>query len=359
MTKIPDFELNNIGEGEIEITGELPVADFELYRKKALSNLGKDLKLDGFRPGHVPPEVLASKISEEQILGEMAELAISDIYLTIITEKKIMAIGRPNVTITKLAKDNPLGFKIKTALMPELEIGDYKGIAKKINSEPEEEIEIKDEEVATVLEDIRKSRAHAEHAHHQHKEGEECDCATSEPSAEAGQEIELNDEFAKSLGQFQTLEELKTKIKENLELEKKQKSKDKKRVAIISDIIKNSKLVIAPLLIEAEKDKMMAEMESQIGYMGLKFEDYLTHLKKTREELRTTWSEPARERVAFGLILSKIADLEKIAPTDEELKNELDYLKVQYKDIDEERLRSYATGLINNEKVFKLLEETK
>lgn len=351
MTKIPDFQLNNTGEGELEISCELPVADFEVYRNQALNNLGKELKLDGFRPGHIPTEVLASKLNEDQILGEMAELAISDIYPAIISKKKIMAIGRPNVTITKLAKDNPLGFKIKTALMPELEIGDYKAIAKKINSEAEEVIDIKDEEIKAVLEDIRKSRAHAGHSHHEHKEGEKCDQETELP--------ELNDEFAKSLGQFQTLEELRTKVKENLELEKIQKAKDKKRVTIIEEIIKNSKLVIAPLLIEAEKDKMMAEMESQIGYMGLKFDDYLAHLKKTREELRTAWNEPARQRVAFGLILSKIADLEKIAPTDEELKNELDYLKTQYKDVPEDRLQSYATGLINNEKVFKLLEETK
>lgn len=353
MIKIPDFQLNNAGEGEIEIVCELPVADFETYREKALNSLGKDLKLDGFRPGHIPTEVLASKLSEDQILGEMAELAISDIYPAIITEKKIMAIGRPSVTITKLAKDNPLGFKIKTALMPELEIGDYKKIAKEINSKPEESLETKEEEVTTVLEELRKSRSNVEHSHHEHKEGEKC-----EHDGEA-ELPELNDEFAKSLGQFQTLDELRAKIKENLELEKKQKAKDKKRVVIIEEIIKNSKLVIAPLLIEAEKDKMMAEMESQIGYMGLKFEDYLTHLKKTREELRTAWDEPARQRVAFGLILSKIADLEKVSPSTDELKNELDYLKAQYKDIDEERLRSYATGLINNEKVFKLLEETK
>lgn len=355
MTKLPDYQINNSGEGELEISCELSVADFETYREEALKSLGKEMKLDGFRPGHIPTNVLGEKLGEEQILTEMAELAISRIYPAIVTEKKIMAIGRPNVTLTKLAKDNPLGFKIKTALMPELEIADYKAIAQKINAESQEAIEIKDEEVQAVLEDIRKSRAQTDHSHHEHKEGEKCE----HEDLPIGELPELNDEFAKSLGQFQTLEELKAKIKENLELENKQKAKDKKRVSLISEIIKASKLSIAPLLIEAEKDKMLAEMEAQISSMGLKFDDYLSHLKKTKEELREAWGEPARERVAFGLILVRIAELEKIAPTDEELKNELDYLKDHYKDVEEERLRSYAIGLINNEKVFKLLEELK
>lgn len=349
--KLESLEIKNIGEGEIEISAELSVADFETFREKALKNLGEEVKLDGFRPGHIPADVLAGKLGEDKILAEMAELAISEVYIEIINEKKLAVIGRPEVIITKLAKDNPLGFKIKTATTPEITLGDYKKIAQKINAEPQGNIEVKEEEVSRVLEDLRQSRASASHAGHEHKEGEACTHETTLP--------ELNDDFAKSLGQFQNLEELKAKIKENLTLEQERKNKDKKRVAIISETIKDSKISIAPILVETEKDKMLAEMEAQIGYMGLKFDDYLAHLKKTKEELRDSWSETARERVAFGLVLAEIADKEKIGPSDEELKNELDYLKSQYKDVAEDRLRSYASGLITNEKVFEFLEGLK
>lgn len=355
MTIPTDIKITPSNESEVEITGELAVSDFLTYREKALRNLGQNAKIDGFRPGHIPENILVEQLGEEKILWEMAQEAVAEIYPAIITEHKIMALGRPEVTITKLAKDNPLGFKITTAIMPEIEIGDYKEIAKKINAEPAESLDIDEEEVGKVLEDLRKSRTNADHSHHEHKEGEKCD----HNEAQTGELPELNDDFAKSLGKFETLEDLKTKIKENLELEKKGKVKDKKRVKIVEEVIKASKLKIAKILIENEKDKMLAEMESQIGYMGLNFEEYLTHLKKTREELRENWNDQARERVAFGLILGEISNLEKITAPEEDLKNELDYLKNQYKDVEESRLKSYASSLIVNEKVFEFLENYK
>lgn len=364
---ITDLKIDPATEGELEITGELAITEFASYRDKALKTLGADTKVAGFRPGHVPENVLLEQVGEEKVLWEMAQEALSDLYPEILTEHKITALGRPEITITKLAPENPLGFKIKTAIMPEVKIGDYKEIAKKVNSEPEENLVVVDEEVEKVLEELRRSRASAEHSHgdtpkhgegdHEHKD---CDCPPSSEEKDSGvAKPELNDDFAKSLGQFQTLDELKAKIKENLELEKKNKAKDKKRMEIVEEIIAKSELKIANILIEGEKDKMLAEMEGQIGYMGLNFEDYLAHLKKTKEELRDGWSKQARERVAFGLILGEVAHLEKINAPEEELKNEVDYLKSQYKDIPEDRLRSYAAGIIVNEKVFEYLEGLK
>ncbi len=364
---ITDLKINPAEEGELEITGELAVTEFAPYREKALKTLGQDAKLDGFRPGHIPENVLVEKLGEEKILWEMAQQAISEMYLQIITDNKIMALGRPEITITKLAPGNPLGFKINTAIMPEVKIGDYKAIAKNTvttqgetsGSLEDSPLAVKEEEITNVLEELRKSRSSAEHSHHEHKEGEKCDLASPEHSAEAGHEIELNDDFAKSLGQFETLDELKAKIKENLALEKANKAKDKRRVGIIEGVIAKSEIKMAKVFIENEKDKMLAEMEGQIGYMGMDFEDYLTHLKKTREELRDSWEKQARERVAFGLILNEIAHLEGITAPEDELKNEVDYLKNQYKDVPEDRLRSYAAGLIVNEKVFEFLEGLK
>jgi trigger factor len=358
MIKLPKVDIQPAGEGELELSAELEVEVFNSYRDKALKALG-DIKIDGFRPGHVPEKVLIEQVGEEKVLWEMAELAIADYYPAILQEHKIPALGQPQVTITKIAKDNPLGFKIKTATMPEIKIGDYKKIAIKANrgessSEPEVSPRlpaVSDEEVDKVVEEIRKNRASASHAHHDHKEGEKCDAEEKLP--------ELNDEFAQSLGEFKTLDELKAKIKANIEQEKKVKAKDKKRVEIVEEIIKTSDIKIADILVESEKDKMLAEMESQIGYMGLNFDEYLAHLKKTKEELRGSWDKEARQRVAFGLILANIAKLEKIEAPEEDLKREVDYLKNQYKDVPEERLRAYAGNLIINEKVFEYLENLK
>ncbi|PIR45701.1 MAG: hypothetical protein COV08_03460, partial [Candidatus Vogelbacteria bacterium CG10_big_fil_rev_8_21_14_0_10_49_38] len=364
MLKLPELKIEPASEGELELSGELSAGEFESFRAPALKTLGQAIKLDGFRPGHVPAEVLTQQVGEGKILQEMAEQALAELYPLILTERQIAALGRPEVTITKLAPGNPLGFKFKTAVMPEVKLGDYQTIAKKLNSADNTQagaIEIKDEAVMKVLEDLRKSRetaSHASHSHHEHAEGEKGDTPEDSPLGAAQGEssgsvkLELNDDFAKSLGQFETLEELKAKIKSNLETEEQLKQKDKKRVAIIEEVIKNSDLKIAAILVENEKEKMLAEMEGQIGQMGLKFDDYLSHLKKTRDDLKAGWDQEARQRVAFGLVLNEIAAREKIEAPAEELKNEVDYLKLQYKDIAEERLRQYAAGLIVNEKVF-------
>ncbi|MFA5001069.1 MAG: trigger factor [Candidatus Paceibacterota bacterium] len=368
MVKLPKIDIQPTGEGEIELSAELEVEIFNGYRDQALKALGADAKIDGFRPGHIPEKVLIEQLGEEKVLWEMAQQAIADYYPAILQEHKIPAIGQPQVTITKIAKDNPLGFKIKTAVMPEIKIGDYKKIAQKANElggetskSPEvspPSLTASDEEINKVIEELRRSRATVDHSEHEHKEDEKCDHSTPELPKEA-ELPELTDEFAQSLGQFKTVDELKAKIKENLELEKKNKAKDKKRVEIVEEIIKASEIKIANLLVDSEKEKMLAEMESQIGYMGLKFDDYLAHLKKTRDELKSGWDKEARQRVAFGLVLAEIAKLEKIEAPEEELKREIDYLKNQYKDVPEDRLRAYASSLLINEKVFEFLENQK
>lgn len=90
--------------------------------------------MDGFREGKVPENVLLANIPEMQILEEMAEMALNEHYPKILEDKKIDAISRPEISIIKLARNNPLAFKIKTAVLPEIKLPDYKDIAKKILS---------------------------------------------------------------------------------------------------------------------------------------------------------------------------------------------------------------------------------
>ena len=132
--------VKKLPKSEIEIEGELDSVVFESYFSKALKMLGENLKLDGFRKGKIPENVLLSNIPEAQILGEMAEMALGEYYPKILEENKIDAISRPEISITKLARKNPLGFKIKTAVLPIIKLPDYKNSAKKIiSSIPEKE----------------------------------------------------------------------------------------------------------------------------------------------------------------------------------------------------------------------------
>ena len=156
------IKITKLPNSEIEIEGELEAEIFENYFAQALKKLGENVKLDGFRPGKIPESVLLSHIPESQILEEMAQLALNEHYPKIIEEEKIDVISRPEISITKLARKNPLGFKIKTAVMPAIKLPDYKKIAKEIISkitDEEKNIVVTDEDLENTIMDIRKSRA--------------------------------------------------------------------------------------------------------------------------------------------------------------------------------------------------------
>src|SRR3989344_6363614 len=120
------IKVTKLPKSEVEIEGELEADVFEGYYQKALKKLGENVKVDGFRKGKIPESVLISNIPEIRVLEEMAEFALAEHYPKILEQEKIDAISRPEISITKLARKNPLGFKIKTAVLPEIKLGDYK-----------------------------------------------------------------------------------------------------------------------------------------------------------------------------------------------------------------------------------------
>ncbi len=345
--------VKKLPKSEVEIEGELEADIFEGYYARALKKLGEKVKVDGFRKGKVPENVLTSKIPESVILEEMAELALSEHYPKIIADEKIDAISRPEISITKLARKNPLGFKIKTAVLPEIKLPDYKKLAKKIINETtdaEKNITVSEEDVENTIMDIRKSRAPKVHmAEHEHKEGEE----HVHPEPELP---ELNDEFVKALGPFKDVADFKAKLKENIKLEKENQAKEKTRLKIIEKVIEESTLDVPNILIEIELDKILFRMESDISQMGLKFEDYLKHLNKSKEDLRKDFRGDAEKKAKLALILNEIAKAEKIVPDQEELAKEVAAILEHYKDADPERAQTHAENVLTNEKIFQFLE---
>ncbi len=174
---------------------------------------------------------------------------------------------------------------------------------------------------------------------------------------------ELNDDFAKGIGNFESLEKLRISIKEGLEMEKKKKKKEEWRQEALEKIISECKFEIPDILIESELNKMTAEFEQNIAGMGMKIDDYLANIKKTKEEMKKGWQEAAEKRVRSALILREIARLENISPEsaeiEEEMNKTLQFFKNQgdlEKNLDMESLYSYVKSVLTNEKVFKFLE---
>lgn len=350
VTKLP--------KSEVEIEGELEAEAFESYWSKALKKIGANVELPGFRKGKVPESVLLANVPEVRVLEEMAELALGEHYPKIIEEHKIDAISRPEISITKLARKNPLAFKIKTAVLPEIKLPDYKEVAKKVLSkvtDADKNPEVTEEEMEATIADIRKSRAPkihmAEHAHDDseaHKKEHE--------EAEKAALPEFTDEFVQAIGPFKDVADFKIKLRENIKLEKANMSREKTRLGIIEGIIDESKLEVPEILIDAELEKILYRMESDITQMGLKFEDYLTHLKKTREDLKKDFRGDAEKKAKLALVLNEIAKVEKIEPDEADVAKEVNAILEQYKEADPERARAHAENVLTNEKIFRFLE---
>ena len=348
--------ITQLEKSRVEIRASVPAADFAGYRDRAIAGLGKKVKIDGFREGNVPAKVLESKLGAAAILDEMAQLAIMDAYPKLLTDNKIDAIGLPQIQITKIADNNDLEFTITTAVMPTVKLGDYKKSAQESN-ESATDVAVTDEELEASIKELRQMRAHYlmhEHGveHHEHDHTKLSDEAL--PA--------LDDEFVKTLGKFDSVDDFKTKLRENLAKEKQQREIEKKRIATMDAIIAGSTIDVPDMMIDFELDKMMQQFAYDISMTGQTITEYLQKIEKSEGDLKKEWRENAEKRAKMQIILDEIARTEKLAPSDDEIQAETQKILDMYqdqKDISEDRVRAYVTQMITNAKVFEWLDNVK
>jgi FKBP-type peptidyl-prolyl cis-trans isomerase (trigger factor) len=344
-----NLKITKVSGSKIEITGTVPAVQFESFRKKALENINNEISIDGFRKGKIPENILISKVGDMTILEEMAELALSVSYPKMVIEEKLDVIGRPEIQITKIAKDNPLEFKIISAVVPEIKLDDYKKIAKEEISKQKGIDPVTEKDVDEAILKIRRSRANHDHNHGEMSEEEHNKMIDSSLP-------EFNDDFVKSLGDFKDINDFKSKVKEMLEIDKKDQAREKKRIAISDKLIETSTIDIPEVLIESENKRIEAQFSEDISRMGIKMDDYLKHTKKSIDDLRKEWRPHAEKKAKLQLILNEIAKIEKISPDAKEIETEVNHITEHYADADRDRAFIYAETVLTNEKVYSFLE---
>jgi FKBP-type peptidyl-prolyl cis-trans isomerase (trigger factor) len=349
-----NLAIKKLDKSQIEISASIPATIWEAGRKQALKNINETVSIDGFRKGNVPENILISKVGQNVINEEMAELALSKIYIDILMDNKIEAIGKPDVQVMKLAIGNPLEFKATTAVIPEIKLPDYKSIAKKeIEKDTSSEIKVEEKDVEEAIMKIRKSRASHEGHDHDKMTPEEHEKAIMDSLPE------FNDEFVRSLGNFKDIAEFKEKVREMVGQNKKDEAREKLRIRIADAIVDATTAELPEIMIETELDRTQAQFASDIEKMGVKMEDYLKHAKKTIEEIRKDWLPHAEKKAKLQLVLNSIASAEKIVVDPKEIEDEVNHIVEHYKEADRERASVYAETVLTNEKVFAMLEGVK
>jgi trigger factor len=149
---------------------------------------------------------------------------------------------------------------------------------------------------------------------------------------------------------------LKTKIKENLKLEKEQKAKDKRRGEIIEVLLKKMSVEVPAIFVESELEKIMGQLKDDVVRFGLTFEKYLKQVNKTEAQLRNEFRDQAHKRATLQLVLNKIAEEAKIEPDPEAVKTEMGHALKHFPDARPDLLKVHIETILRNEKTLQLLE---
>ncbi|MDD5752742.1 MAG: hypothetical protein PHI45_01485, partial [Candidatus Pacebacteria bacterium] len=172
---------------------------------------------------------------------------------------------------------------------------------------------------------------------------------------------EINDEFVKTLGQFNTIEELKKNIEQGLKQEKETAIKQKQRAEVLEKIATKIKIDIPQSLVEREAQGLISNLQNRVkNELNISFEEYLDQTKKTLEQVQKEFEKIAYDRVRNFLIIRQIIKNQGIEVKKEEIEDRIKEILANYpeeskKQIDLDRIKLYIEDEIKNEKAFALL----
>ena len=291
------FVRKALPESEVELVGEIPYDALAPYREQALKHLAGELELPGFRKGHVPTDMVLKKVGGLAVLEEAVEIFIRDFYPVLLLAHTVDAVGRPDIRITKLAPQNPVGLTVRIAVYPEITLPkDWKTLAEKFPLE-------------AYTGELPKT----------------------DPPPSAEDEAKARDYMARDI----------------------------RRGKIIDALLEKTTVAIPNIFVESELEKIMAQMKEDITKFGLKFEEYLKQMQKTEPQVREEFRTQARKRAKLQLALNKLADEEKVvadpAAVEVEIKHALEHFPQARPDL----VRIHIETVLRNEQVLKLLEGEK
>lgn len=421
------IKIKNLKNAEKEIKVEISAEKWNKYLDQAISKLGKNMDVKGFRKGKVPAEIVEKKLGSDVINQKGAQLAVGETYPQALDEEDLEPLSQPEVNILKVARGNPFCYKARFAVSPKVKLGNYKGL--KI-TEDAKSVKVNKEDVEESLKHLQKSRASlvtvkrkaqkgdrveidfearnkgvkiegGESENHPlvlgegqfpaefeeklegMKEGDEKELSVKFPQdwsrkEFAGKNVDfkvkvkfvqridlpkLDDNFARNLGDFKDLKDLRAKLKASYKEEKKQKQAEKANQSLLNQAVANAKVEVSPLLVEREVDNMMKNFEQEVKQMGISFEDYLERIKKDKDELRKNWRPSARKRLEARFVLDEIAEKEAISASSKEVKEEVNRLmknrdpRETNENLDLKRIKAYTKKKLEDKKTIEFLKD--
>lgn len=383
-----------LSDTKVAVNVTLGVSELKDAELAALNELGKDIKVPGFRKGKVPVSVVSKNVNPNVLAQKTLESALSKAVADAFISEKLQALDRPEVEVKKFVPGSELEFTAESEVMPKIKIGDYKNLkstAKKVSVTKKDISEITDrlkkgfsskktvqrpakltDEVNIDFEGKKDGIAFdggkgekydlvlgsnsfipgfedgiigkktgetfdlkltfPEDYHVDNLKGAEVVFTTTINEIKEVVEPELNDELAAKAGPFKTVEELEDDIKREITKQKETEATEKLKDDLVAELVEKSTVPVPDVLLKDQMKLIEQDTNRNLMYRGMSIDDYIKSLKyKDKNDWLENEVRPiAEKRVKAGLLLAELSKVEKIEATENELLEKINQLGKQY-----------------------------
>ncbi|MBN1494747.1 trigger factor [Candidatus Peregrinibacteria bacterium] len=409
-----ELDIKKLPKSEAEINATLTENDFKKDLEQAAEEISKEVKIPGFRPGKVPYDVLLQHVGKELVMNHALDSAIPRVLTDAIKKENLQVVARPKVEVVSL---EPLKFKAVLALYPEIKIAGYEKVKIKPKQVKVEEKDIDDavknfqkemvawkstenlsekgDKVEIDFEGFDEGGASLEGTKSLNhpliigeqmmvpgfednliglKPGEIKEFTLTFPkdyhktnfqNKKVKFNVKVNkilrpsypdidDEFvSKYLGEGKKVADFRDTVSKDLSQYRQMQEKKRQENELFEKFLSLIKVDFSDILVDEEVEYILHEMKHDMSHHGLKFEDYLAHMKKTEEEIRKELRKEAEKRLTLRFGLNEIMEKEKIEAKEEEINEEINKLGMDGKSKEDHGIRAKAANSIRLSKLYE------
>jgi trigger factor len=370
-------DVEELSPTRVKLTIEVPFEELKPSLDHAYREVARQVRVPGFRPGKVPPRIIDQRIGRGPVLEQAVNEAVPELYSKALAEHDVAALGQPELEITKLDDGKELTFTAEVDIRPNFEVPDLETLTVTVSN-----ADVSPDEVEEYLGSLRERFASLKTVDRAVQSGDFVsidlaasvdgkavdDAQASGVSYEVGSESmldgldealigtsagesktfttelaggtqagktadvqltvhsvkvkelpSLDDEFAQSASEFDTVGELRASTRRQLEAMRKAGQTGQARDRALDALIEEINIPLPERVVEAELDQRKQSLHGQLDQAGLSYDAYLQANDMTEEKLEADFADAARRSVKAGFILDKLAIDEELTVTPEEL----------------------------------------
>ncbi|MBR2602087.1 MAG: trigger factor [Clostridia bacterium] len=380
------YTYEKISSNKAKLSFVFPAEQFDEAMTKAFQKMRKSINIPGFRKGKAPRSMIVSMYGEGIFYDEAVNLLFPDEYEAAVKELDLHPVDQPEFNLEEIGSGKDLKFNVEVFVRPDVELGEYKGLAVEIAQQ-----EVTDEAIdAEIEKDREKASRTIDIEDRPIQDGdivnldyagtvdgvafeggtaekqtltigsgrfipgfeeqmigmsidEEKDLNVTFPDPYQSQELagkeavfhvkvngiqmverpELDDDFAQDISDFDTFADYKADVVKKLTERVKKNNENIAKNALVDKAVENAKVDIPQAMIDRQSDYMIQEMEMQSAYQGFRLDDYLKYMGMTREALKAQNEGEATRRVKNELVIDAIRKAEGIEPTEEDIEKQI------------------------------------